>query len=584
MKKITWIFLLALPLLALTSFAQTKVRQYPDYSKSSGFVLDSLDARNPQVVDNLATLCRVWGYAKYHHPIFSDSTINIDYELFDLLPKVAYAKRATRNKILFDWAKALGEFTPNKPMYDEALASIQHWSTLDLGWTADTVRLGLELSTLLQDMRYAQRDGSRYVLPAKWVDGFGWQPVSFENEAVYNNITKFESGYLLLALFRYWNIIEYFAPNMLKTDKPWDEVLIEYIPLLGVDSGNLKTFQQNYMSLIHELNDGHAFFLVPGNYFGNRSIPVWAKLIDNKLIITNPHEVVDLKPGDEILSVDGQLVEDRLEEVKKYTSYSNDAGYRQSACHYSLRSKKDHATLSFCREGRIDSITINTIPSIEYKWYVNPTNAGQAAFRLLNDSTGYIFAATFTDEMLDEAMDLFLNTNAIVVDLRTYPEQQWSIRAFSQEHLTPKPTTAIMWSYPTLAIPGEYYMMPDTPLYPNVNKGVSPQDNPNAYKGKIIVLVDESTQSAAESAAMCLQACPKTIVVGSQTAGANGNMVLLPLTGGLMTGYSSIGCFYPDGFEIQRKGVRIDIEVKPTIEGIRAGRDEVMEMALKFVE
>ena len=36
----------------------------PDYSVSSGFALDSLDARDPQVIENLGVTCRVWGYVK----------------------------------------------------------------------------------------------------------------------------------------------------------------------------------------------------------------------------------------------------------------------------------------------------------------------------------------------------------------------------------------------------------------------------------------------------------------------------------------------------------------------------------------
>ena len=40
---------------------------------------------------------------------------------------------------------------------------------------------------------------------------------------------------------------------------------------------------------------------------------------------------------------------------------------------------------------------------------------------------------------------------------------------------------------------------------------------------------------------------------------------------------------YPDGTETQRKGVRIDKEVKPTIKGIKEGRDEVLEEALRML-
>ena len=46
---------------------------------------------------------------------------------------------------------------------------------------------------------------------------------------------------------------------------------------------------------------------------------------------------------------------------------------------------------------------------------------------------------------------------------------------------------------------------------------------------------------------------------------------------------SGIGVFYPDKKPTQRVGIVPDIEVTPTIEGIRAGRDEVLEEALRQI-
>jgi C-terminal processing protease CtpA/Prc len=46
---------------------------------------------------------------------------------------------------------------------------------------------------------------------------------------------------------------------------------------------------------------------------------------------------------------------------------------------------------------------------------------------------------------------------------------------------------------------------------------------------------------------------------------------------------SGIGVYYPDGRETQRIGIVPDIEVKPTIEGIKNGKDEVLEKAIEFI-
>ena len=72
-------------------------------------------------------------------------------------------------------------------------------------------------------------------------------------------------------------------------------------------------------------------------------------------------------------------------------------------------------------------------------------------------------------------------------------------------------------------------------------------------------------------------------VVGSTTAGADGNVSQIPLPGGMRAMITGIGVFYPDGRPTQRVGIVPDLVVHPTVEGIRAGRDEVLEAALEAV-
>lgn len=105
-------------------------------------------------------------------------------------------------------------------------------------------------------------------------------------------------------------------------------------------------------------------------------------------------------------------------------------------------------------------------------------------------------------------------------------------------------------------------------------------ENPEAYPGRLILLVNEHTQSASEYITMLLQSIPGTITIGSQTAGADGDVVEIIMPLGLDLNYSSIGIYYPDGTNAQRAGVKIDRQVYPTVEGIRTGRDEVLEAAL----
>jgi C-terminal processing protease CtpA/Prc len=82
---------------------------------------------------------------------------------------------------------------------------------------------------------------------------------------------------------------------------------------------------------------------------------------------------------------------------------------------------------------------------------------------------------------------------------------------------------------------------------------------------------------------MAFQTAPDLTVIGSITAGADGNVSSIYLPGGILTLISGIGVFYPDGRETQRKGIKIDITVRPTIEGIKNGKDELLEKAIEII-
>ena len=83
---------------------------------------------------------------------------------------------------------------------------------------------------------------------------------------------------------------------------------------------------------------------------------------------------------------------------------------------------------------------------------------------------------------------------------------------------------------------------------------------------------------------MALRTAPDATVVGSQTAGADGNVTQIDLPGGIRTFYSGLGVFYPDGTPTQRIGIVPDVVATPTISGIQSGVDEVLQRAVALVQ
>ncbi len=544
---------------------------------SSGFSMTSDDLSDPRVPGNLETLCRVWGYAKYHHPVFCDTLcrVDVDSALFALLPKVVHADRDTRNRHLLDWVRSLGAYTPNRVECEQTLAPYDLVETADLGWTADTVLLGGELSKLLQDLRYAERGENYYLRMGTMENGPGYHYLSLRNEKSYPT-PQMDSGLNLLTLFRLWNVIEYYAPNRSLTLHPWDEVLSTYIRLVGAETDPVR-FSRLYMRLIRELNDGHAVAPVE-MLFGQRMLPVWPLQAEGRLFVGYSGDSA-LKRGDEVVAIDGKPISERLELLREYASRSNEASLRLALSFYGLCTRRDTAEVVRRRAGACDTLRVATVPYGSVSPIYDPAQLAQPPSRLLTDSVGYIYAGTFSREHLAQVVQTLPRTRALIIDLRTYPlKVDGALIALIGQSLRTESVVVRQALYQTLALPGLFYRQEQW-LFEDFGEVAARCTEP--YKGRVILLVDEMTQSNPEFQAMALQSCPQTLTIGSPTSGADGDIVWIPLPGQL-TSFSGVGTLYPDGTQTQTVGVRLDIEVLPTAEGLQAGRDEVLERALEL--
>jgi C-terminal processing protease CtpA/Prc len=97
------------------------------------------------------------------------------------------------------------------------------------------------------------------------------------------------------------------------------------------------------------------------------------------------------------------------------------------------------------------------------------------------------------------------------------------------------------------------------------------------------MLIDERTLSQAEHTGLFFEAANGTKFVGTPTAGANGDVTKVTLPGGLSMSFSGHSVRHADGRQLQRIGLVPHLRVEPTIAGIRAGRDEVLDRALAWI-
>jgi C-terminal processing protease CtpA/Prc len=97
------------------------------------------------------------------------------------------------------------------------------------------------------------------------------------------------------------------------------------------------------------------------------------------------------------------------------------------------------------------------------------------------------------------------------------------------------------------------------------------------------MLIDERAISQAEHSGLFLKAANGTRFVGSPTNGSNGDITGLFLPGDIQVSFTGQGVRFPDGTQLQRVGLVPDVLVRPTVRGIRSGRDEVLERAVEWL-
>lgn len=141
--------------------------------------------------------------------------------------------------------------------------------------------------------------------------------------------------------------------------------------------------------------------------------------------------------------------------------------------------------------------------------------------------------------------------------------------------LLPSPREFAKYSIVKLSEPG---------LFEFTNPIQTGEDNAVYFKGQVVILINELSQSASEYTTIAFQTAPKVKVIGSTTAGADGNTSLIYFPGNIMTYISGVGVFYPDGRETQRVGIIPDIQISPTIKGITEDRDELIEKAIEIID
>ena len=498
-------------------------------------------------------------------------------------------------------------------------------SIADLSWINKDY-LGLSLATNLSRFHKIQVvDWDVAPVTPVYVATIRGRLSSFTNKDGFVYMDYADSNFRLLGLFRLWNTMKYFFPYIDILDYDWNELLLTFIPTMLEGTDKL-SYEATLMAMASRLQDAHilfyrasaldAFNLVYFNeipdgrvrhvireffdsLFGSHFAPISLQEAEGYLVVSDIHRVIpELEIGDVIVRVNDIDINEITTNMLQYLPYPN----AEKALAYLVRDYtvlRQHTNdipmvIDVYRYGEELSISFNTVT----RAYQGRFHTTSDAHMILENNIGLInpsrivYEAAHGRPSLQDILYEFenANINGLIIDLRRGTS---AIAFLLADYLIDEAQHYFTMSEPFASVPGVFidyhhrYRGSNrlhTFLYERGDIG-TPEGSSTTffYHTNTVVLMNERAQSSTETMVMALMGGDNVTVMGTNSIGANGNVTFLPLPGGLTIGFTGLGVYLPDGGQTQRIGLSPDIYVPRTVEGIREGRDELMEVAIQFL-
>lgn len=505
---------------------------------------------------------RIWGFAKYHHPAFASRSINADAEYFCLLNDVLQAPDSMKNDICLKWISGLGPYAIRD---EEDGENIENFN--DFNWISDSLSLGKALSDSLMRLRDADPGNNQYVKQT---------PVNVSYiETQYSDIPKDDVAYRLLGVAKFWNAVDSYSPNRNLTDRPWDDVLAEYIALAFDRS---ISFSALYSRMVSELCDTHVnSWYIP--IFGGRFVPLMCQFAEDRLFVADTCSLVpnNFEIGDEIILIDSVSPVKRLNELAPYIPHSNRSSLLRDGSYATLLTAKNEACVEYVREGKTYTTMISSVDGSKFvnRRFSSQNTSTKPEFKKVADGIGYINISNLTCKDEQDLENFLASCDKLIIDLRSYPAEYDVLHKLLPTFFFSQAREAAEVLLPQAHRPGAFIR-----TTVSTRKTSEPD---KLYKGKVVLLVNSHSQSMSEYFTMFLQTIPGSVTIGSQTAGADGDVtrIQLPYASFNITG---AGICYPDGTNAQRNGVKIDKVVEPSAEGMIRGVDEQLQEAIDYLQ
>lgn len=369
-----------------------------------------------------------------------------------------------------------------------------------------------------------------------------------------------------------WNVYQHFFPYLKYLELDWETVFQNYLERAIKDT-NQVDFLWTLRSFVAKTKDGHGYVSLEG-YPDYYVPPIGWEVIEGKLVITNHfYPAEGIENGDVVLEVNGMPALSYLESFKGYSSASTEwllnvrAELRAlSGLENSLISLK-----TFTKDKTIKQLTLKrTNPSVALRFNE------KEVLRKISDEILYLNFNKIPATYFENNIEDILSSKVIICDMRERPgEGAYKFIPYLLE----APDTSGSWMWvPRIVYPDQKQ------LVGHRKSGWKLSTKKPRITAKLFFIIGNQTLSYGESITGFINHYRLGTLVGSPTAGTNGNINSFDLPGGYQVFWTGMLAFKHDGRKHYGAGFLPDIPIEKTIEDVQLGRDGILEKTIKVAE
>jgi hypothetical protein len=362
-----------------------------------------------------------------------------------------------------------------------------------------------------------------------------------------------------------WNVLRHFYPYWTEAAVDWDSRL-QPLLALAASGSDRNTHRDVLRQLIADARDGHGNVVDSAATERRALMPLQLSVIEGRVVVTGSAVPEQVPVGSIVIALSGKPAADRLDEGVRLNSGTTQ--WRQA------RALRD---LLVCT--RDVGVTVSLrLPADSTREVIVPCSATQPAPEprpnaVIEPAPGiwYVDLTRVTGAQLISALPSLASAKGIVFDVRGYPTDAGIVIL---RHLIEVPESDRWMHVPRIA--GPFGQLEG---WQSVGWNLQPA-TPH-LSARRVFLTDGRAISYAESVMGYVKDRKLATIIGSATAGTNGNIVNFATPGGFAITFTGMRVTGHDGrAQHHLVGIAPDIRLDPTLAGVRAGRDELLERAL----